>query len=137
MVDRSSSSSRFAVYERAQKVIQKGYSVCIFPEKEFLDETILLNVFKKGAFKLATEHQLPILPLVFLDCKRKFPWYTTHGYPGSLRVKALNIISADEVQSQTIEVLQLKLHKQIKTTLENDPQGKAVEAIEVWKKKTA
>jgi hypothetical protein len=72
-----------------------------------------------------------------LDCKRKFPWYTTHGYPGSLRVKALNIISADEVQSQTIEVLQLKLHKQIKTTLENDPQGKAVEAIEVWKKKTA
>lgn len=137
MVDRSSSSSRFAVYERAQKVIQKGYSVCIFPEKEFLDETILLNAFKKGAFKLATEHQLPILPLVFLDCKRKFPWYTTHGYPGSLRVKALNIISADEVQSQTIEVLQLKLHKQIKTTLENDPQGKAVEAIEVWKKKTA
>jgi hypothetical protein len=34
-------------------------------------------------------------------------------------------------------VLQLELHKQIKTTLENDPQGKAVEAIEVWKKKTA
>jgi 1-acyl-sn-glycerol-3-phosphate acyltransferase len=137
MVDRSSSSSRFAVYERAQKVIQKGYSVCIFPEKEYLDETILLNPFKKGAFKLAQEQKLPILPLVFLDCKRKFPWYTSHGYPGSLRAKALNVVSADEVQSQATEILQKKLHKQIKSTLENDPQGKAVEAIEVWKKKSA
>jgi len=31
----------------------------------------------------------------------------------------------------------MELHQQIKTTLEKDPQGKAMEAIEVWKKKTA
>ena len=31
MVDRSSSKSRYEVYVRAQKVISKGYSVCIFP----------------------------------------------------------------------------------------------------------
>jgi 1-acyl-sn-glycerol-3-phosphate acyltransferase len=137
MVDRSSSSSRFGVYERAEKVIQKGYSVCIFPEKEYLDETLLLNPFKKGAFKLAATHKLPILPLVFLDCKRKFPWYTTHGYPGSLRVKALQIIPVEGVLSKSTEALQMELHQQIKTTLEKDPQGKAMEAIEVWKKKTA
>ena len=53
MVDRSSSKSRFEVYGRAQKVIAKGYSMCIFPEKEYIDETIVLNPFKQGAFKLA------------------------------------------------------------------------------------
>jgi 1-acyl-sn-glycerol-3-phosphate acyltransferase len=136
MVDRSSSKSRFAVYERAQKVIEKGYSVCIFPEKEYLDESILLNPFKKGAFKLALEHELPILPLVFLDCKRKHPWYTTHGYPGSLRVKALNVISVNEIQKKTTETLQLEAFELIKGALEADPQKKAIEAIEVWKKKT-
>ena len=47
MVDLSSSKSRYQVYQRAQEVIRKGYSVCIFPEKEYLDETILLNPFKK------------------------------------------------------------------------------------------
>ena len=50
MVDRSSSKSRYAVYGRAKKVLDKGYSVCIFPEKDYLDETISLNPFKKGAF---------------------------------------------------------------------------------------
>ena len=30
MVDRSSSKSRFEVYNRARKVIDKGYSICIF-----------------------------------------------------------------------------------------------------------
>ena len=31
MVDRGSSKSRFGVYGRAKKVLDKGYSVCIFP----------------------------------------------------------------------------------------------------------
>ncbi len=137
MVDRSSSKSRYEVYKQAQEVIRKGYSVCIFPEKEYLDETILLNPFKKGAFKLAQEHKLPILPMVFMDCKRKFPWYTTHGYPGGIRVKALEVIPAKELENQDIETLTKASYELIKTSLENDPKRKALEAIEVWKKKTA
>jgi 1-acyl-sn-glycerol-3-phosphate acyltransferase len=137
MVDRSSIKSRQGVYQRAQEVIQKGYSICIFPEKEYLDETILLNSFKKGAFKLALEHGLPILPLVFLDCKRKFPWYTTYGYPGSLRVKVLEVLQVEEIQSKTIETLQKESYYRIKSTLEKDPKKRALEAIELWKKKTA
>ena len=77
MVDRSSSKSRFGVYGRARKVLEKGYSVCIFPEREYSDETVFLNTFKQGAFKLSIEHQLEICPMVFLDCKRKHPWSTT------------------------------------------------------------
>jgi 1-acyl-sn-glycerol-3-phosphate acyltransferase len=136
MVDRSSSKSRYSVYQRAKYFIKKGYSICIFPEKEYLDETVLLNPFKKGAFKMALDHKLPILPLVFLDCKRKFPWYTTHGYPGSLRVKELDVIQVKDMQYKSIESLQKKAYKLIRNSLEKDPKKRALEAIKIWENKT-
>jgi len=133
MVDRSSAKSRFEVYERARKVIDKGYSICIFPEKEYTDESILLNPFKRGAFKLAIEHQLPIFPMVFYDCKRKFPWYTTYGYGGALRVKALKLISVERKTEADIEPLAKQTHKKIKSELLEDPKQSAVQAIQLWK----
>ncbi|NCF30452.1 MAG: 1-acyl-sn-glycerol-3-phosphate acyltransferase [Bacteroidetes bacterium] len=136
MVDRSSSKSRYGVYGRARKVLDKGYSVCIFPEKDYVDESILLNPFKKGAFRIAVEHQLPICPMVFLDCKRKFPWYTTHGYPGILRVDIHPPLPTAGLTESHIPELQQKTYDLIHSELVNDPQQKAMEAIEVWKKHT-
>jgi 1-acyl-sn-glycerol-3-phosphate acyltransferase len=133
MVDRSSSKSRFGVYERADEVIEKGYNLCIFPEKNYLDETMLLNSFKQGAFKIALKYKMPIVPLVFLDCKRKFPWYTTHGYPGSLRVKILDPVLLNKKKS-TIDLLKKKVYKMIKRELELDPKKASLNAIIIWKK---
>jgi len=134
MVDRSSSKSRFGVYGRAQKVIAKGYSVCIFPETDYIDESIVLNPFKQGAFKLAIEHELPILPIAFLDCKRKFPWHTSHGFPGDLRAKALEIIPTSNLKETDIPNLQEKAYQIIKISLLNDPKGHTEKAILKWKK---
>ena len=89
MVDRSSKKSRWGVYDRVDKQLSLGYSICIFPEVKYTDDTIFLNDFKRGAFIIAIDHQIPILPMCFLDCKRKFPWYPRFGYPGKLRVKTL------------------------------------------------
>jgi 1-acyl-sn-glycerol-3-phosphate acyltransferase len=89
MVDRSSKKSRWGVYDRVDKQLSLGYSICIFPEVKYTDDTIFLNDFKRGAFKIAIDHQIPIIPMCFLDCKRKFPWYPRFGYPGQLRVKIL------------------------------------------------
>lgn len=136
MVDRTSSKSRYGVYGRAKEVLNKGYSVCIFPEKEYLDETILLNHFKKGAFRIAIEHQLPICPMVFLDCKRKFPWYTTHGYPGLLRVDIHPPTFTAGFTFDDIPNLQQKTYNLIYSELQNDPKQSAVQAIHVWKKAT-
>ena len=69
---------RYGVYGRADNVLEKGYNVCIFPEKDYFDETILLNPFKQGAFKIAFS-SISNYSNGF-DCKRK-PWYTTYGYP--------------------------------------------------------
>jgi len=132
-VDRGSVESRQKVYESAHKVIEKGYSICIFPEKDYLDEKILLNPFKKGAFKLAIEYQLPIFPLIFYDCKRKFPWHTKFGYLGSLRVKALKLVSTNGMSEKNIASLSLEIHQKIENQLLIDPKKTAIKAIEIWK----
>ena len=132
-VDRSSLKSRQQVYESAQKVILKGYSICIFPEKDYLEEKVLLNPFKKGAFKLAIEHKLPVFPIVFYDCKRKFPWHTYYGYFGILRVKGLNLIETKGMSEKNIIPLTLKIHNQIKNELINDPKQESIKAIRLWK----
>jgi 1-acyl-sn-glycerol-3-phosphate acyltransferase len=41
---------------------QSRLSICIFPEGGVPDdESILLDTFKDGAFRLAIEHQIPIV----------------------------------------------------------------------------
>lgn len=88
LVDRSSSKSRMAVFERAQKRLNSGLSICIFPEGGVpSDENIVLDEFKDGAFRLAIEHQIAIVPLTFADNKKRFSYTFYSGGPGIMRVK--------------------------------------------------
>ena len=85
LVDRESSQSRSAVYRRAQKRLQQGLSICIFPEGGVPDESIVLDQFKDGAFKMAIAHRIPVVPVTFFDNKRRFPFRFFSGSPGPLR----------------------------------------------------
>ena len=134
MVDRSSSKSRYGVYGRADKVLDKGYSVCIFPEKDYLDETILLNPFKHGAFKIAVFHHFPVVPMLFLDCKRKQPWYTTHGYPGKLRVNGYPSVSTKGMTEKDVPKLLDKIYNFMESELREDPERASLKAINIWKR---
>lgn len=87
LVDRENSKSRFAVFERAQKRIQQGLSICIFPEGGVPDESILLDEFKDGAFRIAIDHQLTIIPITFYDNKKRFSYTFFSGSPGKMRAK--------------------------------------------------
>lgn len=93
MVDRDSPKSRQQVYERAQKKINQDLSICIFPEGKVPDdESILLDEFKTGAFNLAVDHHLPIVPMIFPDNKKRFSYTFFSGSPGKLRVKILRFM---------------------------------------------
>lgn len=87
LVDRSSPKSRMEVYKRAQKRLHQGMSICIFPEGGVPDESIVLDEFKDGAFRLAIEHQIPIVPMTFADNKKRFSYTFFSGSPGLLRAK--------------------------------------------------
>lgn len=87
LVDRASPDSRKAVYTAAQKRIDSGLSICIFPEGGVPDESVFLDGFKEGAFRLANHHQLPIKPITFGDNKKRFSFTFFSGSMGKLRVK--------------------------------------------------
>jgi 1-acyl-sn-glycerol-3-phosphate acyltransferase len=88
LVDRSSISSRKRVFAEAERRLKNGYSVCIFPEGGVPDdENIILDQFKNGAFALAIEHKIPVVPMSFYDCKKKFSYTFLSGSPGLLRVQ--------------------------------------------------
>ena len=100
LVDRSSSKSRYAVFERAQKRIHQGLSICIFPEGGVPEEHIVLDSFKDGAFRIAIEHGLPIVPMVFFDNKKRLSYTFFSGSPGKMRAKIYPII---ETKGKTLE----------------------------------
>ncbi len=85
MVDRSSARSRSGVYKRAKARLDNGLSICIFPEGGVPDENLLLDEFKDGAFRLAVEYQIPIVPISFPDNKKRFSWQFFSGSPGRMR----------------------------------------------------
>jgi len=86
LVDRSSSKSRFEVFKRAQARLNQGLSICIFPEGGVTDDhNVLLDEFKDGAFRLAIEHQIPIVPMTFVDNRKRFSFNFFSGSPGRMR----------------------------------------------------
>ncbi len=87
LVDRSCSKSRMAVFKKAQKRINHGLSICIFPEGGVPDESIILDNFKDGSFRLAIDHRIPIVPITFGDNKKRFSYTFFSGSPGIMRVK--------------------------------------------------
>ena len=88
LVDRNNSKSRLAVFDRAQKRLNDGLSICIFPEGGVPhDESVILDDFKDGAFRLAIDHQIEVVPLTFADNKKRFSFTFFSGSPGIMRVK--------------------------------------------------
>ena len=103
MVDRSSARSRSGVYKRAKARLDSGLSICIFPEGGVPDEKVLLDEFKDGAFRLAVEYQIPVVPVVFPDNKKRFPWAFFQGSPGRMRAKMLDFIATEGIRIESKE----------------------------------
>jgi len=95
LVDRSSPESRRAVFLSAQMRLKQGLSICIFPEGGVPDESVLLDEFKDGAFRLAVNHQIPVVPVTFADNKKRFSYTFFSGSPGKMRAKIHKFIPTE------------------------------------------
>lgn len=118
LVDRGDAKSRMAVFESAQKRLNQGLSICIFPEGGVPDDlSLVLDTFKDGAFRLAIEHQIPIVPMVFYDNKKRFSYNFFSGSPGKMRVKVLPFIETKDLKLDDRKALKLQAHTMIKEEL--------------------
>lgn len=120
MVDRSNPKSRKRVYEMAKKRLQGGVSMAIFPEGLVPEENVILSPFKKGAFSLAIEFEIPIVPQVYYDCKRLFSWDVLKGGIGTFRVLQHKFISTEGMSIDDMERLKNQTFDLIYSDLAND-----------------
>ena len=91
----------------AQKAMQEGWSIVIFPEGTIPDDNIpQLIPFKNGAFRLAKNLQVPILPLTFTQNFHLFS-DPTHilgpAHPGVVEAFIHPFIRAEEVAKCSID----------------------------------
>jgi 1-acyl-sn-glycerol-3-phosphate acyltransferase len=88
-VDRASITGAQKAYDRAKDELDKGHNIVIFPEGTIPPGAPKLKVFKNGAFKLAIEKNVPIVPVTFLTNFRRLqagPALRNLGGPGPSEV---------------------------------------------------
>lgn len=80
-IDRSNTKAAIASINQAKDRIKNGTSVVFFPEGT-RSESGQLQAFKKGAFNMARDLDLPILPVTINGTRKILPKYTTKLFPG-------------------------------------------------------
>lgn len=120
MVDRNCPESRRKVYKMAKKRLHDGISMAIFPEGLVPTEDVVLAPFKKGAFSLAIENEIPIVPQVYYDCKRLFSWDVFKGSPGVFRIHQQAFIETKGLTMSDVEGLKERVFKAIEGDLLTD-----------------
>ncbi|MEM7160821.1 MAG: lysophospholipid acyltransferase family protein [Bacteroidota bacterium] len=104
----------------ADQSIKEGISIAFFAEGTIPMNTPQLGAFKNGAFKIAIENQVPIVPITFLSNWRRMgePMvFTSKGSPGLCRAvihdaiptKGLMMDEMTELREKTRDVIQKPL----------------------------
>lgn len=120
MVDREDTKSRTGVYRRAQRRLNQGLSICIFPEGGVPDdESIILDHFKDGAFKMAIAHKIPVVPMSFLDNKKRFSFTFFSGGPGVARATVHTFFKTHKLKEED----KVGLREKVRSIIYQELQG--------------
>ncbi|NVO10230.1 MAG: 1-acyl-sn-glycerol-3-phosphate acyltransferase [Bacteroidales bacterium] len=84
-IDRSNSIKALESINEAKRKLVNGTSVVIFPEGT-RSKTGELGAFKRGAFKIAYDVNLPILPITVINTKDILPTNTINILPGCVKM---------------------------------------------------
>jgi len=103
-VDRFNREAALSSINAAKQRIVDGTSVLFFPEGTRSRESRLRS-FKKGAFRMALDLQLPILPITIQGTSDILPSDTTNLYPGRARMIIHPPIAIEGYDSDNIDDL--------------------------------
>lgn len=111
-VDRFNSQKSIAALNQAERELVGGVSVFFFPEGTRSNGKYL-KPFKKGAFKMAKDLNLPILPLSIANANKIKPSHAFKIYPGTIKMTFHRPISIETVKQSSINELQQQTKQQI------------------------
>jgi 1-acyl-sn-glycerol-3-phosphate acyltransferase len=113
LVDRKSKVGSHRAFVRAGEELEKGNSVFLYPEGT-IHVTGKLMAFKNGAFRLAIEKQVPIIPVVYLNNWKLLQnggFFKSHGRPGISRVKVLAPVPTKGLTEKDLVSLKTKVRE--------------------------
>ncbi len=116
-VDRSDKGSRTKALARAIKALKAGRSIMIFPEGGIHSTSFpqMVQPFKDGAFSMAIENQVPIVPISLLDNYKVMPEVLMSWHP--IRVIFHTPIETKGKTKADIEALKKQVYDTIQPTL--------------------
>ena len=107
-IDRSSPKAAFKSLEEAKYKLVNGTSVVIFPEGTRTGSNKMRS-FKRGAFKMAYDLDLPILPVSIVDTHKVFGKGFFNLKPGKVKLKIHRPIPISEYKDKENELMELVL----------------------------
>ncbi len=119
-VNRKSRMGSHKAFVDAGKKIDLGYSMCIYPEGTISNEGAMHN-FKNGAFKLAIEKQVPIIPVANLNNWKLLQnggFFKSFGRPGLAKIVVGEPIETKGMTEENLVDLRNKVRDFIQTELD-------------------
>ena len=121
LVNRENNKSSHRAFMRAGADIDMGQAVFIFPEAG-ISSNGKLRGFKNGAFKLAIEKQVPIVPITFLNNWKLLQnggYFKATGKPGVSRIVVHPPVSTIGMDENDLISLRTKVYDIIQNELTN------------------
>jgi 1-acyl-sn-glycerol-3-phosphate acyltransferase len=116
-VDRGNDESKTEMLEKSYRCLQKKISIMIFPEGTRSPDNEI-GFFKRGAFQLALQANVSILPILIDGSGGILPKHgMIFGSGHHIRIKVLNPIDPKDFGTDNPENLALKLSSLMTTAL--------------------
>jgi len=110
-VDRSSAESRRQSMEKMRELIKQGISILIMPEGTRNRTDKPLQPFHDGAFRLAIEFELPVVPMILLNTRKLYPNDTWLMNPANLECHFLKPVPTEGLTEKNVQDLKERIFR--------------------------
>jgi 1-acyl-sn-glycerol-3-phosphate acyltransferase len=128
-IDRKNQAAAIQSLEAAKERIHSGTSVLFFPEGT-RTESSALKPFKKGAFKMALDLGLPILPITLSGTDHVMPTKTLDLMPGKVELTIHDAIATEGMTEDDIDALMQQSYNAINASLPTDAETHFQQAVQ-------
>ncbi len=119
-INRKNKQAALTSLEEAKKRISGGTSIFFFPEGTRSNDGKLME-FKKGAFRMAIDMNLPILPITIVGTRKILPNKTIALFPGSAKLIINKPVEITGYSEENLDELIGIAKKSIQETLDKYP----------------
>ena len=112
-VDRNNPNDRISINQQAKIIFEKGWSLMVYPQGTRVPKDDFKK-FKSGAFHIALDNGIPILPVVIAGTGDIWPRGSKFMTSGKAMIKTLEPIDISKYNKEYIEQLVIDTHNKMK-----------------------